>query len=137
MNKQIETSNNLPQIDVERTGKRIKELMRKNHISVRELQTYLNLGSEQAIYGWLRGCNMPSIDNLYILSELFNVPIDEIVCGTKIHKVDSTRYTIMMEVNQEVELQKHERKGRFWTYFYKINSFARMKEIYKQIKTKV
>lgn len=32
---------------------------------------------------WTDGVNMPTIDNLYALSELLQVPIDAIVCGNR------------------------------------------------------
>lgn len=32
---------------------------------------------------WLNGLSMPTIDNLYALSELFQMPIDDLVCGNR------------------------------------------------------
>lgn len=52
-------------------------------ITAKNVQDYLNLGCVQSVYRWLDGVNMPSIDNLYALSGLFQVPIDEIVRGNK------------------------------------------------------
>ena len=34
-------------------------------------------------YHWLNGRSLPSIDNVYALSELFSVPIDKIICGNR------------------------------------------------------
>lgn len=33
----------------------------------------------QAIYKWQHGLSLPSVDNLVILSELFHVPMDQII----------------------------------------------------------
>lgn len=75
--------NTYPTIDKVKTGKRIKALMKKKGLSVKNIQEYLGLGSVQSIYHWLGGSSMPTIDNLYALSELLEVPIDEMLCGNR------------------------------------------------------
>lgn len=52
-------------------------------ITPKDVQEYLGLGCVQSVYRWLDGINMPTIDNLYALSELFQVPIDAIVRGNR------------------------------------------------------
>ena len=70
-----------PVIDKERTGERLRNIMAQHGYSVRDVQEYLNLGSVQSVYHWLKGISMPTVDNLYALSEFFGVPIDDLVCG--------------------------------------------------------
>lgn len=72
-----------PVIDKIRTGSRIRQLMREKSLTVKDIKEYLALASVQGIYLWLNGSTIPSIDNLYALSELFQVPMDEIVCGSR------------------------------------------------------
>lgn len=72
-----------PVIDKKETGINIRRHMKKNNISVKCLQKYLGIGSVQSIYHWLKGISLPTLDNLYALSELFQVPIDDIICGTR------------------------------------------------------
>lgn len=72
-----------PVIDKEKTGKCIKQLMKKRNISVKEVRDYLSLESVQSVYYWLNGRSIPTIDNLYALSELLQVPIDKMVCGNR------------------------------------------------------
>ena len=72
-----------PVLSLEATGKNIKQLRIERGISVKELQGILGFDNPQAIYNWERGRNMPSIDNLLILSEVFKVSINTIV-GTNI-----------------------------------------------------
>lgn len=72
-----------PTINKRETGINLRRIMDKHGVSVKELQHYLGLGSEQSIYHWLNGLSMPTIDNLYALSELFQLPMDEIVCGNR------------------------------------------------------
>jgi len=52
-------------------------------ITPKNVQEYLGFGCVQSVYRWSDGTNMPSIDNLYALSELLQVSIDEIVCGNR------------------------------------------------------
>ena len=47
------------------------------------IQNYLGFATSQSIYHWFAGRNMPSIDNLYALSELFGVPVDEMLTGSR------------------------------------------------------
>ena len=39
----------------------------------------MGLASPQAVYRWLRGSNMPSVDNLYALSRFLDVPMDNVI----------------------------------------------------------
>lgn len=72
-----------PTIDTRRTGEQIRRIMKKQNITVKQVQEYLHLSCVQSIYHWLDGTSMPTIDNLYAMSELFKVPIDSIVCGNR------------------------------------------------------
>lgn len=74
---------NYPVIDPVETGARIRELRMMRHLTVREIREYLGLESEQAIYKWQRGESLPTIDNMYALSELFETTIDNILRGSK------------------------------------------------------
>ena len=72
-----------PVINKHDTGTNIRRIMDMRGITAKDVQQYLNLGCVQSVYRWLDGVNMPTIDNLYALSELFQVPIDAIVCGNR------------------------------------------------------
>ena len=73
----------LPAINLKETGINIRRIMDKRDISAKDIQAYLNLASVQSVYNWCNGINMPTIDNLYALSQLFQLPIDAIVCGNR------------------------------------------------------
>ena len=70
-------------LNVKRTGERIKELRKANHLSVEDVSLYMGFESVQAVYKWQRGDSMPSVDNLYALSVLFDTPVDDILCGDR------------------------------------------------------
>ena len=72
-----------PLIDKRETGINLRRIMDKRGITVKEGQEWLGLGSVQSVYHWLDGSSMPTIDNLYALSELLQVPIDDMLCGNR------------------------------------------------------
>lgn len=73
----------LPTIDRIKSGKRLRLLMEKRGLTIRDVQEALGLSCVQSIYHWLDGQSMPTIDNLYCLSELLKVPLDLLVCGNR------------------------------------------------------
>lgn len=72
-----------PTIDKRKTGINLRRIMDSHGLTVKDIQQYLGLGSVQSVYHWLNGISMPTLDNLYALSELFQVSIDEMVCGNR------------------------------------------------------
>ena len=76
-----------PTINMKATGMRIRQIMEQRKLTVKDVQKYLNLSSVQSIYHWLRGKSMPTVDNLYALSELFQLPIDAIIAGNRKYKM--------------------------------------------------
>ncbi len=78
-----------PIIDKRKTGIHLRRLMEERNLTVRDVQQYLELGSVQSVYHWLNGISMPTVDNLYALSELFQLPMDEIVRGNHRRESDS------------------------------------------------
>ena len=72
-----------PQIDVYRTGQNIRRIMIRQGLTVRDIQKYLGLSAPQSIYHWFDGRSMPTVDNLYALSELFGMPVDMLLRGNR------------------------------------------------------
>ena len=72
-----------PIIDKKKTGIRLRRLMDECGFTVKDIQQYLGLASIQSIYHWLNGISLPTIDHLYALSELFRLPVDDMLCGTR------------------------------------------------------
>ena len=70
-----------PAVDKKKTGLKLKILMDERRITVKDVQQYLGLGSVQSVYHWLNGIALPATENLFALSILFRVPIDELLCG--------------------------------------------------------
>ena len=80
-----------PKIDILATGLRIKQIMQDKNFTVKDIQDYLGFGTAQSIYHWFKGRNLPTIDNLYALSELFGVTVDEMICGNRKRRVKNHR----------------------------------------------
>ncbi|MCI8297966.1 MAG: helix-turn-helix transcriptional regulator [Lachnospiraceae bacterium] len=72
-----------PQIDIYKTGQNIKHIMGMRGMAVKDVQEYLGLAAVQSIYHWFAGRCLPTVDNLYALSELLDVPMDDLVCGDR------------------------------------------------------
>lgn len=68
-----------PVIDMRATGTHIKELMDARELSVQDVQEAMGLASPQAVYRWLYGSNLPSVDNLYALSRFFEVSMEDVL----------------------------------------------------------
>lgn len=75
-----------PVIDVTGTGQNIKRIMRLKGFSVKDVQKFLQLSTPQGIYHWFDGRSLPTVDNLYALSELFELPVDALLVGNR--KID-------------------------------------------------
>ena len=76
-----------PVIDLEATGENITRLRRERGLSVRDLQNWFGFEEPQAIYKWQKGKSLPTVDNLYALGALLDVPMEEILvpCRSQLH----------------------------------------------------
>ena len=74
----------IPVIDMKLTGQNILILRQKRGMTVRELQSQLGFSTPQSIYKWQKGDTVPSVDNLVILGDIFDVTIDDIVVRREI-----------------------------------------------------
>ena len=72
-----------PVIDLEATGENITRLRKAKGLSVRDLQNWFGFEEPQAIYKWQKGKSLPSVDNLYALGALLDVPMEEILVPCK------------------------------------------------------
>ena len=61
------------------TGRRLRKLMNWHGVTVREVQEEMELESPQAIYKWLNGRALPSLENLLILGRLLNVSMEDLL----------------------------------------------------------
>lgn len=74
----------MPVIDVKATGERISELKDAAGMSVKDIQKIMGFASPYPVYKWINGKNLPTLDNLIALAELFGVKMDDIVVARKL-----------------------------------------------------
>ena len=73
----------IPFVDTVATGQNIDRLRNAAGLSVKDMQMIFGFATPQAIYKWIHGTSMPTIDNLVILAAVLGVSMDEIgVVGT-------------------------------------------------------
>lgn len=99
-----------PVINKRETGINLRRIMDMRGVSAKDVQQYLELSCVQSVYRWLDGINMPTIDNLYALSELLQVPIDALVCGNR------------APIARDIMIQAlSSRERRMYAYYEKLN----------------
>ena len=85
-----------PVIDLEATGANITRLRKSRGLTVRDLQNWFGFEEPQAIYKWQKGKSLPTVDNLYALGMLLDVPMEEILvtCKPKLNIVNNGQQEI-------------------------------------------
>jgi len=66
-------------IDLVKTGKNIERLLSERGLTTRDVQQRMGFAERRPVYFWIQGKNLPSIDNLFMLAEMLQVSIDEIL----------------------------------------------------------
>ena len=66
-------------IQQQKTGERIRALLTKQGLSVGDVQTAMGFENPQAVYKWLSGKSLPSLDNLVILSRILHTHMEDIL----------------------------------------------------------
>lgn len=69
----------MPVIDVKATGANIKAIMKMKGFKIADVQERCGFNTPQAIFKWMRGDAVPTIDNMIIIADMFGVTIDQIV----------------------------------------------------------
>ena len=68
----------VPTINVSATAKNISRLMSEAGMTVNDFQKAVGV-SIQAVYKWLNGKTLPTVDNLVIIADIFGVTIDDLI----------------------------------------------------------
>lgn len=66
-------------IDTKQTGQRIAQVMQEKDVTVRQLQKVFGFEAPNAIYRWLRGSALPTVDHLVILAHVLDVRVDDLL----------------------------------------------------------
>lgn len=86
-----------PEIDLKRTGLKLRMMMREAGYGVKDIQAYLRLSCPQSIYKWLHGKALPSVPNLAALSRLLGIHMEEMLVCQKQSIFSGVRYVTQDE----------------------------------------
>jgi len=99
-----------PNIDMQRTGRKLKNMIEAAGYTPRMVQDYLHLSCVQPIYRWYKGQILPSVDHLFMLSELLNVHMEDLL-------VRKNAVSVIYDIEQYCLEASHK---RFVAYFNRI-----------------
>ena len=69
----------MPIIDAKRTGEKIGVLRDAAGLDNAAISDAMGFTTRNAVYKWLKGDALPTLDNMLILANLFGVKIDDII----------------------------------------------------------
>ena len=69
----------MPVINMAATGRNINDMRMRAGLTVRDIQTAMGFNTPNAVYRWIHGDAMPTLDNLVILATIFGVRMDDII----------------------------------------------------------
>ncbi|OPJ61162.1 helix-turn-helix domain-containing protein [Clostridium oryzae] len=84
----------IPNVNLAATGKRLKQLRRNANISVEQLQKIFGFNNLTTIYKWESGRCLPDINNMFVLTSLYEVSLESIYVLGKEDKMLSRLYML-------------------------------------------
>lgn len=95
--------NSYPDIDMKKTGLLLKNRIFSAGYSVKDIQEKLGLSCPQPIYRWFKGIILPSVNHLFVLSQLLGVHMEELLVSNKTvileeYKEKNHRLIVYMEL---------------------------------------
>ena len=82
-------------VNMAATGANIKNMMKARNIKVKDVQAVCGFGTPQAIFKWMRGDCMPTIDNMLIIADMFGCTMDDIVVVNKKARLMVQKNTVL------------------------------------------
>ena len=120
-----------PNIDMQRTGIRLKEFIQKGGYCVADIQEYLHLSCPQPVYRWFKGMILPSVDHLLMLSELLGVHMEDLLVKKQnpLCSSFSIAWVERLDWNDEIVYQEEQSKTqnakvRLMTYYKKLTGLV-------------
>ena len=80
--------NKFRNLDMVKSGQRIKKAIQAKGYTVRQIQEILEFECPHPIYRWYKGKTLPSIDNLYILSQLLGMHMEDLLEERQVTQVE-------------------------------------------------
>ncbi len=68
-----------PTINLKKTGENLKRIRKEKGVTVAQICEAMGFENPQSVYKWQRGMTLPSVDNLFALSRLLGITIEDIL----------------------------------------------------------
>lgn len=107
---------NISGIDMDATSKKISQLIDESGLTDKELGEIMGL-SVQSINKWRHGHNLPDIENLFFLSRIFGIKVDDFL----VPLVVKPQLEVEFEFINEAEGFSVSAIRRLWAYFTRLN----------------
>lgn len=91
----------MPYVNVSETGLKLKTLLKSKGMKVKDLQDVFGFANPQAIYNWMSGKTMPSVDNLVVLSVVLDTKLDDLLVIDNVQFLGVSYNGIMSGSNPE------------------------------------
>lgn len=69
----------IPTINLTATGENINRMRLEAGIAVKDVQKACGFSTPNAVYKWIHGQSLPTIDNMLILASMLNVTLNDIL----------------------------------------------------------
>lgn len=99
-------------IQQQETGENIRRLLKSNGYTVKDIQEVMGFENPQAVYKWLSGKSLPSLENLLILSKLLNISIENILVIDEDINILRSINTQWIKITDKELLAIHEKRLR-------------------------
>lgn len=80
-------------IDMKKSGQKMKQMIISAGYDVKAIQHYLRLSCPQPVYRWFHGKVLPTVDHLFMLSKLLDVHMEDFL----VEKVDEKQFMFIYQ----------------------------------------
>jgi transcriptional regulator with XRE-family HTH domain len=105
-----------PVIDMRATGENIRKLREQNGMKVRDLQEIFGFTSPMSIYKWQEGKTLPDYTNLLLLTDLWNVKVEDILVRENRDIFSFSSVSENENPSQIILLKSTSRTNPFWKH---------------------
>lgn len=112
-------------IDMKRSGEKMKKIITQAGYDVKSIQNYLHLSCPQPVYRWFKGQILPTVDHLFLMSKLLGIHMEDFLVEKGADEQRSCFLTCIIDpVLEQVETGKHSAGSRMIRYHRFISTQA-------------
>ena len=110
---------NISGIDMDATGKKISKLIDESGLSDKELGGIMGL-SVQSINKWRHGHNLPDIENLFLLSRILGIKVDDFLVLLVVKSQPEVKVQFVVVIQPMAEGFSASTIRRLWAYYIRL-----------------